>query len=58
MYQIEESMYNAAYLFDPDIFADGRFSVRGIDAVLFPPVETKMKAKPATGVSKIKHRSG
>uniref|UniRef100_A0A0D9ZE62 FAS1 domain-containing protein n=1 Tax=Oryza glumipatula TaxID=40148 RepID=A0A0D9ZE62_9ORYZ len=56
----------SAYLFDPDIFADGRISVQGIDAVLFPPVETKTKPATArirtapamTGVSKIKHRRG
>jgi uncharacterized surface protein with fasciclin (FAS1) repeats len=28
----------SAYLFDPDIYTDGRISVQGIDAVLFPPV--------------------
>uniref|UniRef100_A0A0D9WVQ4 FAS1 domain-containing protein n=1 Tax=Leersia perrieri TaxID=77586 RepID=A0A0D9WVQ4_9ORYZ len=27
----------SAYLFDPDIYTDGRISVQGIDAVLFPP---------------------
>ncbi|TVU41449.1 hypothetical protein EJB05_14966, partial [Eragrostis curvula] len=29
----------SAYLFDPDIYTDGRISVQGIDAVLFPPQE-------------------
>ncbi|KAG0541698.1 hypothetical protein BDA96_02G039600 [Sorghum bicolor] len=29
----------SAYLFDPDIYTDGRISVQGIDAVLFPPAE-------------------
>ncbi|WOK99483.1 fasciclin-like arabinogalactan protein 17 [Canna indica] len=29
----------SAYLFDPDIYTDGRISVQGIDAVLFPPDE-------------------
>nr|XP_010908912.1 fasciclin-like arabinogalactan protein 17 [Elaeis guineensis] len=29
----------SAYLFDPDIYTDGRISVQGIDAVLFPPEE-------------------
>ncbi|KQK20840.1 fasciclin-like arabinogalactan protein 15 [Brachypodium distachyon] len=29
----------SAYLFDPDIYTDGRISVQGIDAVLFPPVD-------------------
>uniref|UniRef100_A0A0E0KJY4 FAS1 domain-containing protein n=1 Tax=Oryza punctata TaxID=4537 RepID=A0A0E0KJY4_ORYPU len=56
----------SAYLFDPDIFADGRISVQGIDAVLFPPVETKTKPATArvrtapaiTGAGKIKHRRG
>ncbi|CAL5078426.1 unnamed protein product [Urochloa decumbens] len=27
----------SAYLFDPDIYTDGRISVQGIDAVLLPP---------------------
>ncbi|KAK8967579.1 Fasciclin-like arabinogalactan protein 17 [Platanthera guangdongensis] len=30
----------SAYLFDPDIYTDGRISVQGIDAVLFPPEES------------------
>ncbi|KAH7547701.1 hypothetical protein JRO89_XS14G0004500 [Xanthoceras sorbifolium] len=30
----------SAYLFDPDIYTDGRISVQGIDGVLFPPEET------------------
>lgn len=30
---------NTAYLFDPDIYTDGRISVQGIDSVLFPPDE-------------------
>ncbi|KAL5568678.1 hypothetical protein UlMin_025253 [Ulmus minor] len=29
----------SAYLFDPDIYTDGRISVQGIDGVLFPPEE-------------------
>lgn len=29
----------SAYLFDPDIYTDGRISVQGIDSVLFPPEE-------------------
>lgn len=29
----------SAYLFDPDIYTDGRISVQGIDAVLFSPEE-------------------
>ena len=35
----------SAYLFDPDIYTDGRISVQGIDAVLFPP-ETVKSASP------------
>ncbi|WOL19616.1 fasciclin-like arabinogalactan protein 17 [Canna indica] len=38
----------SAYLFDPDIYTDGRISVQGIDAVLFPPDE---EAPPATQLS-------
>ncbi|KAL4560652.1 hypothetical protein LXL04_032805 [Taraxacum kok-saghyz] len=30
----------SAYLFDPDIYTDGRISVQGIDGVLFPVEET------------------
>ncbi|CAN6213162.1 unnamed protein product [Urochloa humidicola] len=30
----------SAYLFDPDIYTDGRISVQGIDAVLLPPAAT------------------
>ncbi|XP_057976827.1 fasciclin-like arabinogalactan protein 16 [Malania oleifera] len=33
----------AAYLFDPDIYTDGRISVQGIDKVLFPPEEEEEK---------------
>ncbi|XP_073153232.1 fasciclin-like arabinogalactan protein 17 [Henckelia pumila] len=43
----------SAYLFDPDIYTDGRISVQGIDGVLFPPEETT-KLVPRTGsVSKL-----
>ncbi|KAK9279740.1 hypothetical protein L1049_013422 [Liquidambar formosana] len=41
----------SAYLFDPDIYTDGRISVQGIDGVLFPPEEetkTKTEAKAKT----------
>lgn len=31
----------SAYLFDPDIYTDGRISVQGIDGVLFPPAENR-----------------
>ncbi|KAK7396791.1 hypothetical protein VNO78_17950 [Psophocarpus tetragonolobus] len=30
---------SSAYLFDPDIYTDGRISVQGLDGVLFPPEE-------------------
>ncbi|KAL5574554.1 hypothetical protein UlMin_016253 [Ulmus minor] len=36
----------SAYLFDPDIYTDGRISVQGIDGVLFPAEE--VEAKPVT----------
>ncbi|XP_076892239.1 fasciclin-like arabinogalactan protein 17 [Bidens hawaiensis] len=39
----------SAYLFDPDIYTDGRISVQGIDGVLFPVEETT--EKPASKVS-------
>lgn len=42
----------SAYLFDPDIFTDGRISVQGIDGVLLPPQEQDEeedeKEKPVT----------
>ncbi|CAH9098918.1 unnamed protein product [Cuscuta epithymum] len=46
----------SAYLFDPDIYTDGRISVQGIDGVLFP-VEASQPAvapsiKPPTVTSK------
>ncbi|PSR98800.1 Fasciclin-like arabinogalactan protein [Actinidia chinensis var. chinensis] len=34
----------SAYLFDPDIYTDGRISVQGIDGVLFPAAEEKTVA--------------
>ncbi|KAI3458751.1 hypothetical protein Pfo_015414 [Paulownia fortunei] len=34
---------DSGYLFDPDIYTDGRISVQGIDGVLFPPPEGKKK---------------
>ncbi|PKI37066.1 hypothetical protein CRG98_042545 [Punica granatum] len=40
----------SAYLFDPDIYTDGRISVQGIDGVLFPPEEKKVT--PAAQVVK------
>lgn len=47
----------SAYLFDPDIYTDGRISVQGIDGVLFPPEEVEpktvtKKVQPAKVVSK------
>ncbi|KAL0344869.1 UNVERIFIED_CONTAM: Fasciclin-like arabinogalactan protein 16 [Sesamum radiatum] len=41
----------SAYLFDPDIYTDGRISVQGIDGVLFPPEE--IKAAKTAPVAKI-----
>lgn len=40
----------SAYLFDPDIYTDGRISVQGIDAVLLAPAENAPAAavEPAT----------
>ncbi|XP_010917919.1 fasciclin-like arabinogalactan protein 15 [Elaeis guineensis] len=37
----------SAYLFDPDIYTDGRISVQGIDSVLFPPEEDTVSPAPA-----------
>ena len=60
----------SAYLFDPDIYTDGRISVQGIDAVLFPPDDTAKgggastdaaparKAPAVTGTAKSKLRRG
>ncbi|GMY14392.1 fasciclin-like arabinogalactan protein 16 [Fagus crenata] len=39
----------SAYLFDPDIYTDGRISVQGIDGVLFPPEEEEPKTEKKTG---------
>ncbi|KAA0055947.1 fasciclin-like arabinogalactan protein 17 [Cucumis melo var. makuwa] len=38
----------SAYLFDPDIYTDGRISVQGIDGVLFPPEEAEAKVSVKT----------
>ncbi|KAJ4850453.1 Fasciclin-like arabinogalactan protein 17 [Turnera subulata] len=43
----------SAYLFDPDIYTDGRISVQGIDGVLFPPEEEKTAAKVETKSVKV-----
>ncbi|XP_041997396.1 fasciclin-like arabinogalactan protein 17 [Salvia splendens] len=42
----------SAYLFDPDIYTDGRISVQGIDGVLFPAEESTAapKAAPAAKI--------
>ncbi|KAJ8534079.1 hypothetical protein K7X08_007403 [Anisodus acutangulus] len=42
----------SAYLFDPDIYTDGRISVQGIDGVLFPIEEIKV-APVAAPVAKV-----
>ncbi|KAF9675044.1 hypothetical protein SADUNF_Sadunf10G0190600 [Salix dunnii] len=42
---------NSAYLFDPDIYTDGRISVQGIDGVLFP-LEEKEKSETKTEIKK------
>ncbi|KAK9078570.1 hypothetical protein SSX86_002627 [Deinandra increscens subsp. villosa] len=41
----------SAYLFDPDIYTDGRISVQGIDGVLFPLEETKEKPEKVSPVT-------
>ncbi|KAL5806370.1 hypothetical protein ACOSQ4_029103 [Xanthoceras sorbifolium] len=43
----------SAYLFDPDIYTDGRISVQGIDGVLFPLEDTQTVTKPAPAVKKV-----
>ncbi|KAK3227057.1 hypothetical protein Dsin_006919 [Dipteronia sinensis] len=44
----------SAYLFDPDIYTDGRISVQGIDGVLFPQEETETTvSKPTSAVKKV-----
>uniref|UniRef100_A0A5B7AHA0 Putative fasciclin-like arabinogalactan protein 17 n=2 Tax=Davidia involucrata TaxID=16924 RepID=A0A5B7AHA0_DAVIN len=42
----------SAYLFDPDIYTDGRISVQGVDGVLFPPEEASQPLTKATPVAK------
>ncbi|KAJ6325709.1 hypothetical protein OIU76_012736 [Salix suchowensis] len=44
---------NSAYLFDPDIYTDGRISVQGIDGVLFP-LEEKEKSETKTEIKSVK----
>lgn len=43
----------SAYLFDPDIYTDGRISVQGIDGVLFPLEATQPPAAKPTTVAKV-----
>ncbi|EHA8588531.1 putative Fasciclin-like arabinogalactan protein 16 [Cocos nucifera] len=43
----------SAYLFDSDIYTDGRISVQGIDAVLFPPQEETPAAVAPAAVRNI-----
>jgi uncharacterized surface protein with fasciclin (FAS1) repeats len=43
----------SAYLFDPDIYTDGRISVQGIDGVLFPSEEETNTQKKTTPVVKV-----
>ncbi|KAJ7975906.1 Fasciclin-like arabinogalactan protein [Quillaja saponaria] len=43
----------SAYLFDPDIYTDGRISVQGIDGVLFPPEEELKTEKKVAPVAKV-----
>nr|GEU93593.1 fasciclin-like arabinogalactan protein 17 [Tanacetum cinerariifolium] len=43
----------SAYLFDPDIYTDGRISVQGIDGVLFPETETKLSAQTSAPTPKV-----
>lgn len=43
----------SAYLFDPDIYTDGRISVQGIDGVLFPAEEVKVAPKAAPVAVKV-----
>ncbi|KAK4756821.1 hypothetical protein SAY87_006948 [Trapa incisa] len=46
----------SAYLFDPDIYTDGRISVQGIDGVLFPQEEKN--PAPQVKVASVKLRRG
>ncbi|GMJ12184.1 FASCICLIN-like arabinogalactan protein 17 precursor [Hibiscus trionum] len=48
----------SAYLFDPDIYTDGRISVQGIDGVLFPPEEKNKEEKKTIKVATVKPRRG
>ncbi|KAL4290919.1 hypothetical protein GQ457_14G021200 [Hibiscus cannabinus] len=48
----------SAYLFDPDIYTDGRISVQGIDNVLFPPEDKAKDEKKTIKVATVKSRRG
>lgn len=49
----------SAYLFDPDIYTDGRISVQGIDGVLFPEEEKETVKIPTAAVKVVtKQRRG
>ncbi|CAN8298392.1 unnamed protein product [Cochlearia groenlandica] len=43
----------SAYLFDPDIYTDGRISVQGIDGVLFPEEEKEIVESVKKPVKKV-----
>ncbi|XP_010557991.1 PREDICTED: fasciclin-like arabinogalactan protein 17 [Tarenaya hassleriana] len=43
----------SAYLFDPDIYTDGRISVQGIDGVMLPEEEAEMVKKPSSAAKKV-----
>ncbi|CAJ2660269.1 unnamed protein product [Trifolium pratense] len=45
----------SGYLFDPDIYTDGRISVQGIDGVLFPMEEKEEVVEQVKPVSKMGH---
>ncbi|WVZ07220.1 hypothetical protein V8G54_020566 [Vigna mungo] len=44
---------SSAYLFDPDIYTDGRISVQGIDGVLMPPEEEEERTHRTTPLVKV-----
>ncbi|CAF1935330.1 hypothetical protein HID58_068475 [Brassica napus] len=48
----------SAYLFDPDIYTDGRISVQGIDGVLFPEEEGTVKKQTSPLKKVVQPRRG
>lgn len=48
----------AAYLFDPDIYTDGRISVQGIDGVLFPVEKGTKDSTETKAVAKVAAKPG